>query len=186
MALTIKQEKFCLEYLKTGCASQAYRNAYTIVRMTPKSVNEKASQMLKQVKIASRVNELKVRRSERTEIDADYVLKRLVEIDQMDVLDILDNAGNMLPINQWPKSWRTTLSGLDIQELIQGDTLTVIKKIKWPDKVKNIELLGKHVTVQAFSEKKEIVGDLTINNLIAEISASNGESRKVLPSMQKK
>jgi hypothetical protein len=29
------------------------------------------------------------------------------------------------------------------------------KKIKWPDKVKNLELLGKHIAVGAFKEKIE-------------------------------
>ncbi|STU63700.1 Uncharacterised protein [Klebsiella pneumoniae subsp. ozaenae] len=27
---------------------------------------------------------------------------------------------------------------------------TILKKIKWPDKVKNLELIGKHVDVNAF------------------------------------
>lgn len=31
----------------------------------------------------------------------------------------------------------------------------LLKKIKWPDKVKNLELLGKHVSVQAFKEQME-------------------------------
>jgi phage terminase small subunit len=29
----------------------------------------------------------------------------------------------------------------------------ILKKIKWPDKVKNLELLGKHVSVMAFKEQ---------------------------------
>ncbi|CAM8022893.1 hypothetical protein MOMOMMO210B_20105 [Morganella morganii] len=29
----------------------------------------------------------------------------------------------------------------------------LLKKIKWPDKVRNLELLGKHVHVQAFREQ---------------------------------
>mgnify|MGYP003622530809 FL=1 len=31
-----------------------------------------------------------------------------------------------------------------------------LKKIKWPDKVKNLELIGKHVNVQAWREKQVI------------------------------
>jgi phage terminase small subunit len=62
--------------------------------------------------------------------------------------------------------WRTTLSGLDISTTITNfDETTlenILKKIKWPDKVKNLELLGKHVTVQAFKEKTEISGGVTI------------------------
>jgi len=38
--------------------------------------------------------------------------------------------------------------------------LGILKKIKWPDKVRNLELFGKHVTVQAFKDnvKNELVG----------------------------
>jgi len=160
MPLTIKQENFCQAYMTEGDASKAYRIAYKTDKMKSTTINRNAKAMVDDSKIAARVNELKLKRLERTEIDADYVLKRLVEIDQMDVMDILYETGDMLPISQWPKCWRTTLSGLDIQELLHGDEHAIIKKIKWPDKVKNLELLGKHVTVQAFKEKIELEGKI--------------------------
>jgi phage terminase small subunit len=31
----------------------------------------------------------------------------------------------------------------------------VLKKIKWPDKIRNLEMLGKHVSVNAFKEHHE-------------------------------
>ncbi|MFW5400530.1 terminase small subunit, partial [Yersinia sp. 1252 StPb PI] len=98
-----------------------------------------------------RIAELKGERCEEVGIDAAYVLRRLVEIDQMDVLDILLPNGELKPIKDWPKTWRTTLSGIDVTEM-SGDAPGFLKKIKWPDKVKNLELLGKHVDVQAFKE----------------------------------
>lgn len=44
------------------------------------------------------------------------------------------------------------MSGLDIAIQFE-DTDALLKKIKWPDKIKNLELLGKHVSVQAFREQ---------------------------------
>ena len=77
----------------------------------------------------------------------------------MDVLDILNDDGSLKAISLWPKLWRTTLTGLDISTTIQNfdeeTAETILKKIKWPDKVKNLELLGKHVRVQAFKEQVE-------------------------------
>ncbi len=32
----------------------------------------------------------------------------------------------------------------------------MVKKIRWPDKLKNLELFGKHVDIQAFKDKSEI------------------------------
>lgn len=145
--LTDKQELFAREYLKDLNATQAaIRAGYSV-----KSAQEQASRLLSNVMVQSRISELKADRNEEVGIDAAYVLRRLVEIDQMDVLDILLPNGELKPIKDWPKTWRTTLSGMDVTEMA-GDDPGFLKKIKWPDKVKNLELLGKHVTVQAFKE----------------------------------
>lgn len=59
--LTIKQEAFVQAYLKYGDASKAYREVYSCEKMKPKSVNELASTLLKNIKIASRVTELQAK-----------------------------------------------------------------------------------------------------------------------------
>lgn len=154
--LTPKQELFCREYLKDLNGTQAaIRAGYS-----EKTANEQASRLLANVNVQKFVAELKSARVEQTGIDAAYVLRRLVEIDQMDVLDILLQNGELKPIKDWPKVWRTTLSGMDVVEMVSADSAALLKKIKWPDKVKNLELLGKHVSVQAFKEQTstEITG----------------------------
>jgi len=160
MALTDKQEMFCREYLIDLNATQAaIRAGYS-----EKTSNEQGARLLANVSVQNRISELKAERNDRIDIDAGYVLRRLIEIDQMDVLDILKEDGGIKSISEWPKVWRTTLSGFDINTSITNfDETTIenmLKKIKWPDKVKNLELLGKHVTVQAFKDnvKNELVG----------------------------
>lgn len=153
MALTDKQEMFCREYLVDLNATQAaIRAGYS-----QKTANRMGSENLSKPDVAKRIIELKSARNERTEVNADYVLHRLVEIDQMDVLDILKDDGGLKMVHEWPKVWRTTLSGLDILTTVTNfDETTIeniLKKIKWPDKVKNLELLGKHISVQAFREQ---------------------------------
>lgn len=168
MALTDKQEMFCREYLVDLNATQAaIRAGYS-----DKTANRIAAQLLSKLDIGKRIQELKSERGERLEVDADYVLKRLVEIDQMDVADILLSNGEIKPIKDWPKVWRITLSGIDVTE-IAGDAAGLLKKIKWPDKVKNLELLGKHISVQAFREQikneHDVVG--TLSDLMDELSS---------------
>ena len=168
MALTDKQEMFCREYLVDLNATQAaIRAGYS-----DKTANRIAAQLLSKLDIGKRIQELKSERGERLEVDADYVLKRLVEIDQMDVADILLSNGEIKPIKDWPKVWRITLSGIDVTE-IAGDTAGLLKKIKWPDKVKNLELLGKHISVQAFREQvkneHDVVG--TLSDLMDKLSS---------------
>ncbi|HBW2970119.1 TPA: terminase small subunit [Klebsiella pneumoniae] len=150
MALTDKQEMFCREYLIDLNATQAaIRAGYSA-----KTANRTASENLSKPDIQSRIAELKAQRNDLVGINATYVLNRLVEIDQMDVLDILTSTGELKPVTQWPKVWRTTLSGLDVIEMAaEGNTTALLKKIKWPDKVKNLEMLGKHIDVMAFKEQ---------------------------------
>ncbi|MPW31922.1 terminase small subunit [Agarivorans sp. B2Z047] len=154
--LTPKQEAFCQEYLIDLNATQAaIRAGYS-----EKTAGRTASENLSKPDIQQKISELKLARAERTQINADYILGRLVEIDQMDVADILDDESNILAVHLWPKVWRTTLSGMDVSELYDGTGnerkfAGILKKIKWPDKVKNLELLGKHIDVQAFSEKRD-------------------------------
>jgi phage terminase small subunit len=57
--LTPKQEKFCLAYLETGNASEAYRQSYSTEKMKPESVNNLAFRLLQHVEIGSRLAELK-------------------------------------------------------------------------------------------------------------------------------
>ncbi|EOH6202511.1 terminase small subunit [Citrobacter farmeri] len=154
--LTDKQELFAREFIKDLNATQAaIRAGYS-----EKSSRNQGARMMANDDILTRIAELKADRNEQVGVDAAYVLRRLTEIDQMDVLDILLANGELKPIKDWPKVWRTTLSGMDVVEMASADSAALLKKIKWPDKVKNLELLGKHVTVQAFKEQTatEITG----------------------------
>lgn len=166
--LTVIQEAYCQEYIKSPeNQTQAAVNA----GYSPKTAAKFASQNMRDERIQKRIAELMAERNRRLKVSADYVLNRLVEIDQMDVIDILNDDGGLKPISQWPKIWRTTLSGLDISTTITNfDETTLenmLKKIKWPDKVKNLELIGKHVDVNAFKERLEVSGTVTIADRMA-------------------
>lgn len=79
--LTPKQERFCLEYLKDLNATQAYIRAGYKVKESVASVN--ASRLLANAKISARVEQLKAERSEKTRIDAEWVLKNLIQVANM-------------------------------------------------------------------------------------------------------
>jgi phage terminase small subunit len=59
MTLTPKQEAFCLAYLETGNASEAYRRAYSAAGMKAATINVKASELLSNGKVAVRLDELR-------------------------------------------------------------------------------------------------------------------------------
>ncbi|WP_336709619.1 MULTISPECIES: terminase small subunit [unclassified Cedecea] len=166
--LTAKVEAYCQEYIKCPeNQTQAAINA----GYSHKTAAKFASQNMRDERVQKRIAELMEERNKRLRVSADYVLLRLVEIDQMDVLDILRDDGGLKPISEWPKIWRTTLSGLDISTTITNfDETTIenlLKKIKWPDKVKNLELIGKHVDVMAFKERLDVNVNVTIADRMA-------------------
>ena len=178
LKLNDRQERFCLEYVKDLNATQAaIRAGYS-----EKTAQPNASRLLLNVMVQKRIAELQEKRSDELEVDARYVLKRLLEIDQMDVKDILNDDGTIKRIIDWPIVWRTSLSGVDVMELAFGDEAAVLKKIKWPDKVKNLELLGKHININAFSERQDIRMSVNpLSDLIDEIgneARNNGRESK--------
>jgi len=144
--LTPRQSRFVDEYLLEPNGRQAAIAA----GYAAGSADVTASKLLRNPKVAQVIAERQARRSERTQVDADYVLHRLHDIDQLDIIDILDDAGNVRPVREWPKAWRQSITAADLHEMQTGDAKTVVRKIKWPDKLKTLELIGKHVNVRAF------------------------------------
>ena len=73
--LTLKQEKFCQEYVKNGGnASAAYRAAYDTKRLKQESVNRLAYELMQNIKITSRIESLQKAAQKRTEITIVRVL----------------------------------------------------------------------------------------------------------------
>ncbi|MBO2830446.1 terminase small subunit [Pseudomonas aeruginosa] len=150
MALTKKQRLFVDEYLIDLNATQAaIRAGYSTRRAT-----EIGYQLLQRPEVAQAIQAAMAERSKRTEVEADYVIRRLREIDEMDVLDILEDDGSFRSIRDWPRAWRQFLSGIEIAELFEGRgddrrIAGVLRKVKWPDKLRNLELLSRHVGTES-------------------------------------
>lgn len=169
--LTVQQEAYCQEYVK--CPENQTQAAIK-AGYSPNTAGKFASQNMRDERIQKRIAELMEERNKRLRVSADYVLLRLVEIDQMDVIDILDDEGGLKPVSQWPKVWRTSISAVDINRIRmamkgddEDDIESTLQKIKWPDKVKNLELIGKHVDVNAFKERLEVSGTVKIADRMA-------------------
>lgn len=177
-SLNDRQELFCIEYIKDLNQTQAaIRAGYS--QKTARSIGNR---LLTNVDIQARIDVLKSQRVEEVKIDANYVLKRLLEIDSLDVADILDDENNLLPVKEWPKAWRTSVSAIDITELKSTEDFdSFLKKVKMPDKLKNLELLGKHIDVSAFKERLELTGK-DGNELVINVTSS--DTKKGLERLQ--
>lgn len=87
MSLTPKQEAFCLAYLETGNASEAYRRAYSAQNMKPETVNKRASELLANGVITGRLAELRKPIARRHSITLDDLLRELEEARQIAIED---------------------------------------------------------------------------------------------------
>ena len=83
MALTIKQEKFCMVYIETGNASEAYRQAYNCENMSVETIKVKACQLLKKDNITVTIDKLKNKHAKRHELTIDDLVKQLEEARQV-------------------------------------------------------------------------------------------------------
>lgn len=79
MNLTPKQEAFCLAYMETGNASEAYGLAGYSTKATPKTINEASSRLLKNSNIIARLSTLRERAVERTLVTVESIAAELDE-----------------------------------------------------------------------------------------------------------
>ena len=170
--LTPKQEMFCREYLIDLNATQAaIRAGYS-----ENTANRIATENMSKPVIKNYIEHLKVKRQETLDVDATYVLKRLIDIDQMDARDILNDDGSVKPIFDWPDVWRQSISGVDLMEISNSENVAAtLKKIKWPDKIKNLELLGRHVAVAAFKDRLEVSGNIGLAERVKKARERSGK-----------
>lgn len=163
MALTAKQQRFVAEYLIDLNQTQAaIRAGYS-----EKTAAEQASRLLTNVKVAEAIQAAMKARSERTQIDADWVLKRLARDATADLADLYTEHGTLKPVHEWPIAWRTGLvAGIETVQERDGEdaegkpVYATVRKVKLLDRTKLVELIGKHVEVGAFKEKVEHSGEI--------------------------
>jgi len=163
MALTAKQKVFVAEYLVDLNATQAaVRAGYS-----EKTAYSVGHENLKKPEVQSAIQAAMKSRSERTEIDADWVLKRLARDATADLADLYSESGALKPVHEWPMAWRTGLvAGIETVQERDGDgpdgapVYATVRKVKLLDRTKLVELIGKHVDVGAFKDKVEHSGEI--------------------------
>lgn len=163
--LTSKQEKFARNVvLNSGDKVKAYKDAgYAWKNLCTNALGVEANRLFKVPHVSLRIQLLQIQATEvakkEFDVDARYVLRRLVEVDMMDIIDILDDdLKSFKPLKEWPEVWRQNIEGMDIITMTKGDEdfESIMRKVKWPSKTKNRELLGKHIMVNAFSEHVKV------------------------------
>ena len=160
-AMTSRLQQECaLVYISNGYENQtqSYLTACKNLNKKPsKNPVTSGSEILTLPNVTAFIDSIRLEAAESTNTDAEWLLKRLREIDDLDILDIMNEEVTAFKkLSEWPKVWRTSISGIDLMTLNGSeDVETVVSKIKWPDKVKNLDMIGRHVNVKAWDKEKE-------------------------------
>ena len=173
---TAKQRRFCEEYLKDLNATQAAIRAGYSKKTAQEIGSENLSKPLVQEYIQKHMN----KRSERTQIDADWVLKRLAKLVDVSISDFLViPADGTMPYYDLRQASPDQLAAL---EQLQIDTVRmtgedqgeIIKmKLSLPNKLKNLELIGNHIAVQAFKTQTKLSGSIGLTEVLADIDGTS-------------
>lgn len=159
--LTPKERLFVAEYLvDTNATQAAIRAGYS-----EKTAAAIGYENLRKPHIRKLIDAAMAERVARIGWDADRVLERLGDEVTADLSDLFAEDGTLKPVADWPLIWRQGLvAGIETEERsdavggVDGDLEfrpVTIRKIKLSDRVRRLELLGKHVAVGAFRDKVE-------------------------------
>jgi phage terminase small subunit len=168
--LTPKQEKACLEYVKAGNKSAAYRAAFDCSKMKDATVNRNAHAFFEKNKIAARVEELQSKLAKKLEINAEKVLEEIARNAFSDISNFFDENGKLLPIKDIPDMARRAISAVSVKKKFNGEydddgneIFDDIVEIRTNDKTRNLELLGKHLGLfkDSIPVQEQIEGGLT-------------------------
>lgn len=83
-ALTPKQEAFCLAYLETGNASEAYRRAYDAGNMAASTIKSNACRLLKNSNVAATVAQRQQEATRAAVVTVEDIIRRAWEIASQD------------------------------------------------------------------------------------------------------
>ena len=143
VALTPKQRRFVAEYLVDLNATAAARRAgYSV-----KTADRIGPELLGKTCVSEAIQAAIQDRQRRTEITQDMVLRETAKLAFFDVRKMFGKNGKPLDISELDADTAAALVGLDVQDVADsaGEYAGFIKKYKMADKLKALELLGKHL-----------------------------------------
>lgn len=167
--MTKKQKRFIEEYLIDLNATQAaIRAGYS-----PDTANEQGSRLLANVSISSQVSKAMAERSKRTGVNADRVVMELAKIAFVNADDVIDAETATVK----PNAARDDTAAIQSVKVKTFGEDGLEREIKMADKLKALELLGKHLGM--FKDKVELSGTLEteknkLDDLIQQMRGGDG------------
>lgn len=181
--LTVKQQTAIAHYAIHRDKLAAYVHAYGRGASKPTTVERNAHAMFAAPLVAEALRAMTAYATAATGIDAAWVLRRLALLADFSLAKFTKVSDSGKPYYDFrdatPDDWYC-LEELTVDSIAQGqgdDTYTVDRvRLKASSRLKALELLGKHVAVQAFSERVEHTGSVGVVTMtVDEYKAARAE-----------
>lgn len=156
--LTDNQKRFCEEYIiDLNGTKAAIRAGYS-----EKTAEVQASRLLRNAKVLEFVSQLKEKRSERTEITADMVVKELAKIGFNNLQDYIDEGNTIKDLKTIPRDHAASVESIKIIETVWDGGTKTATTFKLHDKVSALEKLGRHLGIFE-KDNEQNKPDLNVN-----------------------
>lgn len=156
LRLTVKQERLAQGLFAGLTQREAYKHAYDAENMTDKTIDEKACLLAGEDKIKARIDQLKEELKNRNMITVEKVLAELAKIAMVDLNDFLGYRTEKTVVGTDDETGEPIIDYAHVMHLKDSDQVdgTLISevqlqkgnlKFKLHDRVKALELCGKHL-----------------------------------------
>jgi phage terminase small subunit len=127
-------------------ASDAYREVYDVKRSTSKSVNEMASRLLKNLKVASMIAEIRATAEKTTILTVEQTRTELARVCFSDVRKLFNPDGSLKKISELDADTAAAVASFEVDGVEVGDKVVrrTIKVKLW-DKNAALEMAIKHL-----------------------------------------
>lgn len=174
--LTDKWQAFADAYLADPNLNQtlAYKTAYP--RASEKAAEANAAKLMKENEaVKAYIEKAMAERQERMQIEQDDVLRELARIAFLDIRQAFDDEGRMINVNRLDEGVARAIVSIDqyIEYDGKGDdreAVGITKKVKLADKLRALELIGKHMGM--FKEKVEVEPGNALTQFLEAISGT--------------
>lgn len=153
--MTLKQERFVEEYLIDLNATQAaIRAGYS-----PKTAQEQASRLLSNVKVQTAISKAQAERSRRTGINQDRVIREIAKLAFLNPVDVIDMDEATVK-GEAHRDDTACIASVKVKNIPTEDGAIIEREVKTYDKLKALELLGRHLGM--FNDKVKVEGTVPV------------------------
>lgn len=167
--MTRKQDRFVKEYLIDLNATQAaIRAGYS-----PKTANEQGARLLANVSVQEAIAKAMADRSKRTGISQDRVIQELARIAFVNPKNVINPKDASVKADATEDDL-ACIQSVKVKTMDRSKGKSVEREVRLNDKMKALELLGKHLGM--FKDKLEVDADMDLNITIDYGEDDAGES----------